>query len=134
MSPQDLRDFKINDKGALARVDDENALYDGDYPYAVISLDGRENDDFKSFTPAAATAAQLDKFYNINDGGSQPLGTLVDALKLYSDMKFRDKATTVADKLKGMDKSSKEYQDLLAQYNAYVNNIGAKELKPLPLP
>jgi hypothetical protein len=129
-----LRDFKINDKGALARVDDENALYDGDYPYAVISLDGRENDDFKSFTPAAATAAQLDKFYNINDGGSQPLGTLVDALKLYSDMKFRDKATTVADKLKGMDKSSKEYQDLLAQYNAYVNNIGAKELKPLPLP
>jgi hypothetical protein len=33
-----------------------------------------------------------------------------------------------------MDKSSKEYQDLLTQYNAYLANIETKELKPPPLP
>jgi hypothetical protein len=127
-----LRDYKVNEKGALVRVDDEDKLYDGEYPYTVISLDGRENDEFKNFTPAAASAAQLDKFYNINDGTSQPLGTLVDSLKLYNDMKFREKALNLADKLKTLDKASKEYPSLLNQFNAYANNIGTKELKPLP--
>lgn len=129
-----LKDYKVNSKGALARVDDENKLYEGDHPYVVLSLDGRENDDFKDFTPTAATAAQLDKFYNINDGSSQPLGVLVDGLKLYNDMKYREKAGSVADRLQGLDKESKEYQELVAQYQAYVKNIGTKELKPPSIP
>jgi len=134
-APPSLRqDYKVNSKGALARKEDEDRLYDGEYPYAVISLDGRENDEFKAFAPTAASAAQLDKFYNINDGSSQPVGALVDALKLYNDMKFRDKATNAAEKLKGMDKNSDEYKNLLAQYNAYMSNIGTKELKPSALP
>jgi len=129
-----LQDYKINKKGALARVANENELYDGEFPYAVLSLDGRENDEYKPFAPTAATAAQLDKFYNINDGSSQPLGVLVDALKLFNDMKFREKATSLSDKLKGLDKNSDEYKNLLAQYNAYIGNIGTKELLPPPLP
>jgi hypothetical protein len=132
--PSVLNQYKVNSKGALALVNDENHLYDGQYPYAVISLDGHQNDDFKAFAPAAASAAQLDKFYNIHDGSSQPLGTLVDALKLYNDMKFREKASNAAERLTGMDKNSEEYKKLLAQYNAYSNNIGTKELKPPPVP
>lgn len=125
-----LQNYKINSNGALALVSNENQLYAGDYPYAVISLDGRENDEFKKFAPAAATAALLDKFYNINDGNSQPLGPLIDALQLYNDMKFRDKATAAAEKLKAMDKNSAQYKTLFTQYNAYLTNIGTKELKP----
>lgn len=128
-----LAAYKVNNTGALVSVDDDSRLYNGEYPYAVISLDGRENDEFKSFATTAASAAQLDKFYNINDGSSQPLGAIVGALELYNDMKFRDKAMSVAGKLKTMDKNSDEYKNLFSQYEAYVNNIGSKELKPPPL-
>ena len=130
MSDQILANYKVTPKGMLARMDDENKLYDGEYPYVIISLDGREVDEYKMFSPTAATAAQLDKFYNINDGSSQPLGTIVDALKLYNDMKFREKASNVAEKLKGMVKGSGEYNNMLVQFQAYVSNIGTKELKP----
>lgn len=129
-----LQDYKVNRRGELVLISDETKLYDGEFPYAVISIDGRENDDFKTFAPTAASAAQLDKFYNINEGSSQPLGTLVDALKLFNDMKFREKAINMSEKLKGKDKNSEEYKKLLAQYNAYVDNIGTNELKPPPLP
>jgi len=129
-----LQEYKVGSTGALVQVGNETKLYDGDYPYVVISLDGRENDDLKNFTQTAASAAQLDKFYNIHEGSSQPLGVLVDALNLYNDMKFRDKAENAADKLKGLDENSPEYQNLLTQYNAYRSNIGTKELKPAPIP
>jgi hypothetical protein len=129
-----LQDYKINKNGALARVDNENELYDGELPYAVILLDGRENSDLKEFSPTAATAAQLDQFYNISDGGSQPLNSLVDALKLYNDMRFRDKALNASENLKKLDKSSVDYQKLLMQFNAYIANIGTKELQPPTIP
>lgn len=95
-----LQEYRVSEKGMLVRVDDEKQLYNGPQPYAVVSLDGRENSDFKGFAPTAASAAQLDRFYNINDGSSQPLQHLVDALKLYNDMKFRDKAKAITGKMK----------------------------------
>ncbi|UVT18565.1 MAG: hypothetical protein H8K03_12080 [Nitrospira sp.] len=129
--PQEtLKDYKVNKQGALARVNDENQLYDGEYPYVVISLDGRQVDEYKSFTSTAASAALLDKFYNITEGGSQPLTMVVDAFKLYNDMKFRDQAINQADKLKEIDKATDDYKSQLSLYNAYVKNIGTKELRP----
>ncbi len=125
-----LQEYKVGSQGALARVDDESKLYDGKHPYATISLDGRENEEWKEFGPTAASAAQLDKFYNINEGNSQPLSTLVDALKLYNDMRYRDKALHSAERLQAMDKNSEEYKELFAQFNAYIANIGMKELRP----
>lgn len=129
--PQELfTSYRVTNRGVLARVDDENKLYDGEYPYVVISLDGRPVDEYKSFTQAAASAAQLDKFYNINDGSSQPLTALGEALKLYNDMKFRDKAINLAKSLKESDKNSEDYKNKLNLYNAYVKNIGTKDLAP----
>jgi hypothetical protein len=126
-----LREYKVGKKGALVKVVDEESIYDGEHPYVVISMDGRANDDFKSFAPTAASAALLDKFYAVKDGNSQVLGALVDGLKLYNDMRFRDKAVSTSEKLKSIaDKESKEYKDLLSLYNAYVANIGTKELLP----
>jgi hypothetical protein len=107
-----LQEYKINKNGALARIDDETQLYEGEHPYAVILLDGRENDELKAFNPTAASAAQLDKFYNIGEGGAQPLGALVDALKLYNDMKFREKAMSAAEKLKKNGQKLKRVSEL----------------------
>jgi hypothetical protein len=131
-APSTLLDhYTLSAEGALVKKADGKTLYDGPETYAVISLDGRENDDFKEFTPAAASAALLDKFYNINDGSSRPVALLQQALSLYNDMIFRDKATAASRKLgKITDKNSAEYKDLQALVEAYLANINASELKP----
>ena len=131
-APSTLLDhYTLSAEGALVKKSDGKTLYDGPETYAVISLDGRENDDYKGFTPAAASAALLDKFYNINDGSSRPIALLQQALSLYNDMVFRDKATAAATKLgKITDKESKEYRDLQAQVDAYIANISTEVLKP----
>ena len=54
----------------------------------------------------------------------------MDALNVYNDLRFRDKAARIGEKLKTLDKNSEEYKDTLLQYNAYVENIGTKELVP----
>lgn len=131
-APATLLDhYTLSAEGALVKKSDGRTLYDGPETYAVISLDGRENDDFKGFTPAAASAALLDKFYNINDGSSRPIALLQQALSLYNDMVFRDKATAASRKLSRIaDKQSQEYKDLQALVEAYIANISAAELKP----
>ncbi|MCL4180097.1 MAG: hypothetical protein KJ072_20410 [Verrucomicrobia bacterium] len=116
-------------------VDDEKRAYDGPHCYAVISLDGRANTDFEQFTPVAASAAQFDRFYNITDGSSQVLGQLVEGLKLYNDMTFRERAAKAKQRLQaleaqGVARTDPEYQEGLAQYHAYVANIDNQVLKP----
>jgi hypothetical protein len=131
-APSTLLDhYTLNAAGALVKKSDGKTLYSGPETYAVISLDGRENDEYNGFTPAAASAALLDKFYNINDGSSRPIGLLQQALALYNDVVFRDKATAAAKKLgKIADKESKAYQDLKTQLEAYIANISTEALKP----
>jgi hypothetical protein len=130
-----LRDYRVNARGQLVRVDDEKRAYDGPHCYAVISLDGRAHTDYEEFTPVAASAAQLDRFYNIHDGSSQVLDQLVEGLRLYHDLKFREKAARTKQRLQalehqGVTKTDPEYQEELAQYHAYVANIGNQDLKP----
>lgn len=127
-----LQEYKINTRGMLVRIDDETRNYDGPEPYVVLSLDGRENDDFKNFAPTAASAALLDRFYNVQENGAQPLGQLMEGLKLYSDMQFRQKAITALGNMKNLDKDSKEYKDLQTQCSAYIKNITNDALKPQP--
>jgi hypothetical protein len=128
-----LQNHKISSRGMLVRSDTQGPReepYSGPHPYIVISLDGRENDDLKGFVPAAASAALLDRFYNINDGNSQPLAQLIEGLKLYNDLKYREKAVAASEKMTGYAKDSREYKDLLAHYNAFRSNIGNDLLKP----
>jgi hypothetical protein len=129
--PSILNDYMVSDEGQLVKTSDRNALYDGPCPYAVLSVDGREHRDFEEFTPTAVTAAMLDKFYNVREGGSQVVGWLTDAMRLYNDMSFRAKAMQILDRLDRIpDHTSAEYRGLKALYDAYVKNIGEKLLKP----
>jgi hypothetical protein len=130
-----LRDYRVNARGQLVRVDDEQRAYDGPHCYAVISLDGRANTDFEQFNPVAASAAQLDRFYNLTDGSSQVLDQLVEGSKLYQDLAFREKALNAKQRLRtletqGVKKTVPEYREALAQYHAYVANIKNQDLKP----
>lgn len=128
VNPSLLKNFKINENGQL--VNDNGEPYDGDTPYIVISLDGNEMEEYANFAPTAASAALLERFYKINDGQEQPLGPLMDALKLYNDWKFRKEADALEEEIKDLEPDSEEYKEKKEQYDALVANILDDLLKP----
>ena len=122
-----LKEFKV---GANGLVDSVGKQYKGDMPYIVISLDGRKYDEYKDFTPTAASAAILERFYSIRGGQEQTLGPLFDALRLYNDWSFRRKADDLSEDLKSLATDSPEYAKKRAEYDAFVANILDDLLKP----
>jgi hypothetical protein len=106
------------------------APYDGPHPYIVFSLDGRKNDAYDKFSATAASAALLERFYHIGEGQEQPLDILMDAVGLYNDWQFKEKAEAIRLKLDAAEPDSEEQAKLQEQYDAYVANIQNKDLKP----
>jgi hypothetical protein len=106
------------------------APYAGPYPYIVFSLDGRKNDTYDKFAATAASAALLERFYHIGEGQEQPLDILMDAVGLYNDWQFKEKAEALKPKLDAAEPDSEEYNKLKTQYDAYVANIQTEDLKP----
>jgi hypothetical protein len=127
VDPTLLRDFKVTSEGL---IDASGRPYAGDIPYIIISLDGRKYDEYKNFTPTAASAAILERYYSIRDGQEQALEPLLDALKLYNDWRFRKKADEVAEALKKLPPDSPEHKAKKAEYDALVKNILDDVLKP----
>jgi hypothetical protein len=125
-----IKKLAVGKDGQLFQND---IAYAGDLPYMVISLDGTEVDKYKQFTPTAASAALLDKFYGVKDKEQQVLGTIVDALKLYSDFRFRNEADRIAEAIKELKPTdpdfAKKKAKLEAEFEAAKKNILQKELK-----
>ncbi|MEO7768389.1 MAG: hypothetical protein ABIS01_13240 [Ferruginibacter sp.] len=122
-----LTEYSINADGILENTKGEK--YNGDYPYLVLSLDGKENSDYLNFAPTAMSAAIMDKFYNVKDGKETSIDLLVDSLKLYNDWTFRKKADELNQQLKDTDKSSDKYEKLHEKYLATIANITNPLLK-----
>jgi hypothetical protein len=106
------------------------APYDGPHPYIVFSLDGRKNDAYDKFSATAASAALLERFYHIGEGQEQPLDILMDAVGLYNDWQFKEKAEALKAKIDTAEPDSEEQAKLQEQYDAYVANIQNEDLKP----
>jgi len=131
-APKDiLENYQVGPEGL---IDKDGKRYDGDIPYVIISLDGRTRDEYKSFTTTAASAVLLERFYTIHEGQEKPLGPLVDALKLYNDWTFRQKADKLTEELQKIESDSgldsKEYKKKKEQYDALIANIQDDLLKP----
>lgn len=75
------------------------SVYQGDSPYLIVSLDGRERDELKDFSPTVAKAALLEKFYGSGDPGGAVLDAIGSALELYNDSESRQKALDYKGKL-----------------------------------
>jgi hypothetical protein len=118
----------LNDDGALVdKVTREE--YDGLEPYMVISLDGRKNTGLEKFAPTAASAALLDQFYGDINDREQAFQPLVDALALYNDWMFRERALDLAKEIKETPEGPD--RDALQQlYDAAIANIQNDILKP----
>ncbi|MBI1815197.1 MAG: hypothetical protein HYR72_09485 [Deltaproteobacteria bacterium] len=107
--------------------------YNGDVPYVVLSLDGTPRDEFKTFTPLAASADQLNRFFNIADNSSKPITEIVEGLRLFNDLAYRRKADDLNAKLASIaDKNSKDYTSTKEAYDAAIANIQSQEMKPKP--
>jgi hypothetical protein len=122
-----LNSHSINDDGVL--VDKDGNPYSGDQPYMVISLDGREYSNYANFTPTAATAAVMDKFYGVKDGEASSSEIIMDALKLYNDWSFREKAVSLKSSIDKMAVGDPARERAEKTYHAYLNNILNPDLK-----
>ncbi len=132
---------------------DAGQAYGGPAPYIILNLDGRRRDNLADFKARAATSAILEKFVGSPDAGSQAIGILQEAMGLFNDSTFREKALvtqrelSVVDeriRLLTQDKQSAEYEDtpaykaqieikksLESRLEAYNNNIHQEIFKLL---
>jgi hypothetical protein len=122
--------FKVDPKRGLIDPQTQQP-YQGDEPYIILSLDGRTQEQYASFTPTAASAAVMERFFSVKEGSEAIVDTLVDALKLYNDSQFRAQADVVKKSLDAATPDSDQRKKLQERYNALVANILSDVLKPV---
>ncbi|MDQ1708215.1 MAG: hypothetical protein QOJ88_1426 [Pyrinomonadaceae bacterium] len=122
-------DFNFDlEQGLLHK--DTGKPYDGDEPYVVFYVDGSKNDSFKEFTPTAASAAQLSKFLSQKEGSEVALGTITDAFKLFSDVRYRREADRLNKEIVKLPAGSAERKKMEESRDAAIANILEELLKP----
>lgn len=124
----------VDDQGRVLTKSGKNP-YRGDVPCAVVSLDGRQQDEkYKQFTPLAATADQLSTFFNIGDNTTKVVSDVVEGLKLVNDLHYRDDADALQKQIDALDKNAPNYQarltELQNQRKAVIANIQSDLMKP----
>jgi len=97
--------------------------YRGSAPYVIASLDGRLRVDLKDFAPKHASAELLEDFYRSEGAPSKVIEVMGEALQLYSDLSFREKAEQLATEIKKLEPNSKERADAEKMLHAYKDNI-----------
>jgi hypothetical protein len=120
---------KVSIEGKVVEVADESKVYTGDVPFVVISVDGTPDDELKTFTPTAVSAAVMSRFFNINEGKSVPFDLVIEALKLYNDVSFR-KQIEILDKKIAAETNEAAREELKKKRTALQANILEELLKP----
>jgi hypothetical protein len=121
-------DYLLNDEGGLVRKDNGKP-YEGDSPYVVLSVDGREHPERRTFAPTAATADMVKTFFGSKSMSSTSIEMAMEGMKLYSDWQFRDRALSLDKQLDATTEPARR-NELRALRDATVKNIGKEELKP----
>lgn len=119
-------------KDEIGLVDASGAPYQGDEPYVVISLDGKARPHLESFAPTIASAAVLERFFAVKSGGSAAIDTLLESIKLGSDMRLRGQAEALKTQIAALQ-PGKDRDRLVLQREAVVKNILSTELRPPPI-
>jgi hypothetical protein len=58
------------------------------------------------------------------------IGAIVDAVKLFNDVRFRKEADRLQSELNGLDPASEEAKKLKSKIDALLANVGEQLLKP----
>lgn len=107
---------------------DTGEEYNGDAPYILVSLDGRERDDLKKFKSTIASAAVIEKFYGTQDT-SQSIDIIEESLVLYNDAMYFEKAKKQKKALEGLEEGSEDYRNALLLLDTYTKNIESDVFK-----
>jgi hypothetical protein len=123
----DISGFQYREGVGLC--DPDGRKYAGDQPYVVISLDGAPKDELKTFMPTVASAAILQRFFQVQDGAQVSIDAIVQGLQLASDLKYRDQSMALKAKLDAA--TTQEDKDAIQQQlDAALKNISTDALKP----
>ncbi|GMV31874.1 MAG: hypothetical protein AMXMBFR59_39990 [Rhodanobacteraceae bacterium] len=116
-----LESYSVGKAGILQ--DTQGKAYDGKIPYAVIALDGRADTKLEAFKSTAASAALMQRFYDVRPDGQTNATALTEALSLYNDFRFRAEAIDVITALKDQKLSENERKALEEKLEAIKKNI-----------
>lgn len=119
-------------KDGVGLVDASGAPYQGDEPYVVISLDGKTRPHLENFSATIASAAVLERFFSVKSGGTASIDTLMESIKLASDMRLRGQAEALKRQIEALP-AGRERDRLLAQRESVLKNIQSPELRPPPI-
>lgn len=115
----------------LGQVVDKNGNeYLGDIPYIVVSIDGAPMEELASFTPTAASAAVLSRFFGIKEGQQLPLDIVIEAIKLYSDLTYRRQIDRLDEQIRSLPEDDPKRKTLEEKRKALLANILEDLLKP----
>ena len=89
----------------------------------IISLDGRERTELNDFQPKLASAALMQEFYSEESTITEATVLLDNAMSLYNDFTFHNKANNLKAKLKKMKAGSANFEMELARFKAFQKNI-----------
>jgi hypothetical protein len=127
MDPDFRTAHHVNEQGQV--VDQSGALYKGDIPYIVISVDGTPHNELASWAPTAVSSTVLSRFLRMKSGQTQAADILLDAVKLYNDFAFRKQVENV-DLQISKTTDAKEKAELESKREALVKNIQNQIIKP----
>lgn len=102
--------------------------YDGDVPFVIATVDGRERPEYKDFKATHASAAMLEQFYGKN-ALTGAVSALTEAMTLYNDLKFRRAAERMRAERDALPEGSSEREAADTRVKAYLENIRTEELR-----
>ncbi len=102
-------------------------IYDGDIPYIIVNIDGKERKKLTNFQPKVASASTLSRFYG-EDQDNRAIKTIETSLQLQNDLSYLKKIKQLEKGLKKMDTTSDEYIKCTTLVKAYRKNIQNDEL------
>ncbi|MGF3021715.1 hypothetical protein ACQVP2_02655 [Methylobacterium aquaticum] len=104
--------------------------YAGNEPYIVLSLDGRERPELKDFAPTVASAAVLQRFFQVKDGQQAAVDAVVEGLRLVSDLKYRTRADELKKQMAAVGDDAARKKKIVDELAAVTKNIQQPELRP----
>ncbi|MEL7121045.1 MAG: hypothetical protein AAFO07_16450 [Bacteroidota bacterium] len=105
--------------------------YKGSAPYIVVNVDGKERPELVNFTPKLAASAVLERFYKGEDSSGDAVHLLENAMTLYNDFTYYNKALKMKKDMNGMEVGSKAFERSSKLIDAYTKNITNEVFKSM---
>ena len=115
-------------KADTGLIGPDGRAYTGDDPYVVVALDACPAPELENFTASVAGAELMRRFQMGQSGQSGIIDGILELTTIISDVKFRDEAVTLKQKMRDMTPADQAKAQ--PQLDALIKNIVKSELRP----